>query len=256
MSRIQLISAVLSSEKAVKKILQTSPVVGMSCKGANLGQKGGSIYLIVVSTPDDGVYVFDVRRDRNIVLDGGLVRLLQSTDVLKVIHNCGPDSATLHFEFGVKLRNCFDTQVAYRVILEQQGLPPRVTSFPNLCAVYHIQLYQPTAQLQQLLKDDQNVWARRPITKDMLNTAAADVIPLTSCLHRQLSSELLEESMEWFDVLCEENRQSYIFYNSVAKRRKQRKDLTFTKELQDSPVMKLTDTQRHFVRGSVTEGRN
>ncbi len=44
----------------------------------------GAIYLVVVATIHEDVYAFDVRRCRDIVLDGSLIRLFQSTDVLKV----------------------------------------------------------------------------------------------------------------------------------------------------------------------------
>ncbi len=40
--------------------------------------------MVVIATDGGDVYAFDVRSDRDIVLDGELVRVIQSTDVLKV----------------------------------------------------------------------------------------------------------------------------------------------------------------------------
>ncbi|XP_046550929.1 egalitarian protein homolog [Haliotis rubra] len=209
MPRIHLVSSAPASEKAVHDILVSSPVVGVSCKGANAGGKG-TIYLIVVATLQGDVYAFDVRRDRNIILDGGLIRLFQSTEVTKVIHDCAADAAALHRGFGVALRNVFDTQVAHRVLMEEYGLPPRMISKNALFAKYDIVGYTPSAPLERLLREDQHVWARRPLNKDMLNTAAADVVPLVTVLYDRLKSVLKPQTADWFECLCNNHRRSQL----------------------------------------------
>ncbi|XP_046328667.2 piRNA biogenesis protein EXD1-like [Haliotis rufescens] len=209
MPRIHLVSSAQASEKAVHDILVSSPVVGVSCKGANAGGKG-TIYLVAVATLQGDVYAFDVRRDKNIILDGGLVRLFQSTDVIKVIHDCAADAAALHRGFGVTLSNVFDTQVAQRVQMEEHGLPPRMINKSSLFAKYDIVGYTPSPSLERLLREDQHVWARRPLNKDMLNTAAADVVPLVTVLYDRLKSVLNPETADWFEYLCKKHRRSQL----------------------------------------------
>uniref|UniRef100_A0A0A9DZT7 3'-5' exonuclease domain-containing protein n=1 Tax=Arundo donax TaxID=35708 RepID=A0A0A9DZT7_ARUDO len=46
---------------------------------------------------------------------------LESDHIIKVIHDCKRDSEALYFQFGIKLHNVVDTQIAYSLIEEQEG---------------------------------------------------------------------------------------------------------------------------------------
>ncbi|KAG5537829.1 hypothetical protein RHGRI_025061 [Rhododendron griersonianum] len=62
---------------------------------------------------------------------------LESSYITKVIHDCKRDSEALYFQFGIKLHNVVDTQVAYYLIEEQQGRkrsPDDYISFVSLVA--------------------------------------------------------------------------------------------------------------------------
>ncbi|KAK1396886.1 hypothetical protein POM88_006749 [Heracleum sosnowskyi] len=62
---------------------------------------------------------------------------LESVNITKVIHDCKRDSEALYFQFGIKLHNVVDTQIAYSLIEEQEGrtkAPNDYISFVGLLA--------------------------------------------------------------------------------------------------------------------------
>ncbi|XP_060603437.1 piRNA biogenesis protein EXD1-like [Ruditapes philippinarum] len=211
MGRIKHIKTVSASLKAVNEILvKEKPVIGVKCLGCNVGEHGGEITLVAVSCWDGQVYVYDLRTCKAIMFDGGLLRLFQSAELLKVFHDCAPDSATLTKQFSLKLRNFFDTRVAYSIVMERSGLSPRLVSFIKLCEVYKQPLHQPSYDFQRLLIEDPNVWARRPCTGDMLSVAASYVKPLVPTLFTELDVMLPPDTDEWFLHQCEETRNSML----------------------------------------------
>ncbi|XP_045156604.2 egalitarian protein homolog [Mercenaria mercenaria] len=216
MAKIKYIKTLSASLKAVNDILvKEKPVIGVKCLGCNVGEHGGRITLVAVSCWDGQMYLFDLRTNKAIMYDGGLLRLFQSTELLKVFHDCGPDSATLLQQFSVKLRNFFDTQIAYSIVMERSGLSPRLVSFPQLCDVYHQVLHSPSEDFKRLLIQDPNVWARRPCTDDMLHVAASFVHPLVPVLFVELDKMLPPDSDAWFLHRCEESRQSRLKSRSL-----------------------------------------
>ncbi|XP_033737054.1 egalitarian protein homolog [Pecten maximus] len=208
--KLHYVNSISASEKTVNKLLCLEvPVVGLTCKGINVGKKG-TLTLIAVSTCEGDVYLFDTKAKPEIVLDGGLIRLLQSVEIVKVIHDCSQACANLHFSFGVTLKNYFDTQTAGSVILESIGLPPRRIAFDSLCKRYNIDRYIPDPQLQSRIKSDMNYWGLRPVTKAMLNVAASEVLPLVPDLYDIIQQQLSPEWLDWFDCRSEETRLMYI----------------------------------------------
>ncbi|ESO94589.1 hypothetical protein LOTGIDRAFT_161292 [Lottia gigantea] len=182
MPEIHLINNVTTAEKVIYRILEDEPIVGFACKGIEIGPHG-TITLIAISTPSGDVYIFDIRADQNILLNGGLVRLIESVDNVKVMHSSQLQASCLFKQFKVRLKQVFDTQEKYGDVMVKRGLPRRLLSLPALLERYNIDYYKPTAKLQRLLREDRNVWSRRPLTKDILNTAASEVLPLVPSLY-------------------------------------------------------------------------
>jgi len=210
--RYSYLKTVAGAEKAVLAILtKEKPIVGVKCLGVNIGQHGGFITLIAVSCWDGKIYLFDVKLCPAIVYEGGILRLLQSVELLKVFHNCGPDCATLQKQFGIKVKHFFDTQIAHAVIMEKAGMSPRRVSLQKICEIYkEPPCYTPSDELERLLIEDPNVWARRPLTKPMQKFAAAFVSPLVPEIFTKTDSALPPTTDDWFTHLCEENRLSRI----------------------------------------------
>jgi hypothetical protein len=96
--------------------------VALDCEGVQLGRLGRLCILQVYPPPlvrwlkiqifdGDEVYVIDVIEGASKGLMSYVKEFLESDDVCKVVHDCRADSEALHFQFNVKLRNVFDTQV-------------------------------------------------------------------------------------------------------------------------------------------------
>lgn len=85
-------------------------VVSVDCEGINLGVKG-ELTLIEVGTTKGEAFIFDILTCPEMVTDGGLKKLLEHDNVIKIIHDCRNDSINLYQQFGILLRNVFDTQV-------------------------------------------------------------------------------------------------------------------------------------------------
>ncbi len=117
-----------------------------------------------------------------------LKEILESKSVQKIFHGADYDIRSLNRDYGVELKNLFDTQVAGRFL----GL--RETS------------------LEHLLRNRMNVvldkryqksnWSVRPLPKEMMDYAASDVIYLVQ-LAGQLKSELREKGRSsWVREEC------------------------------------------------------
>ena len=71
----------------------------------------GELMLLQLATSDGHAYVFDLKREPNMMHEGLLWRLLVAPTVTKVMHDCRYVSRALKKQFGVTLQNIFDTQV-------------------------------------------------------------------------------------------------------------------------------------------------
>lgn len=86
-------------------------VISLDCEGVNIGAKG-TITLIQVGTSRGEAFIFDIQECPEIIAEGGLKSILEDENIIKVIHDCRNDSVNLWLQFGILLRNVFDTQVS------------------------------------------------------------------------------------------------------------------------------------------------
>ncbi|KAJ6794489.1 piRNA biogenesis protein EXD1 [Iris pallida] len=124
---------------------------------------------------------------------------LESSHVLKVIHDCKRDSEALFFQFGIKLHNVFDTQVAYYLIEEQEGkkrAPDDYISFVSLLADprYYGASYPEKEEVRVLLRQDPNFWTYRPMS-DMMIRAASDDVRFLLQVYCKMMEKLNEKSL-------------------------------------------------------------
>lgn len=87
-------------------------VISLDCEGVNIGTKG-TITLIQVGTSKGEAFIFDIQECPEIIAEGGLKSILEDENIIKVIHDCRNDSVNLWQQFGILLRNVFDTQVRF-----------------------------------------------------------------------------------------------------------------------------------------------
>lgn len=172
-------------KSAVSRLLKEK-VISLDAEGVQLG-KDGPLTLLQIGTLDGDVYLFDVminekKQDKMFFKDTALDKILTSTSIVKVIQSCSGDSAALYHQFGIRLENVFDTQVAHLVIEEHKGkrLPTR-EKLADICKLYseNAEVYEGKDDVKlEWSKIAGNYWAKRPMTQTMIDYASGDVTSL------------------------------------------------------------------------------
>ncbi|CAG2215983.1 EGL [Mytilus edulis] len=170
--------------------------IALDAEGINLG-KDGPLTLLQIGTVDDKVYLFDIETNKNLFRKGKLKDLLQSEKPVKVIHSCAGDSAALYHQFGIKLTNVFDTQASHLVIEENRGQKlPSSMKLSDVCQMFNDKA-KPLDQKDEFkvkwTKEDGELWARRPLTAEMIEYASNDVTSLIPTVY-QNQKRILEEN--------------------------------------------------------------
>ncbi|KAH1203925.1 hypothetical protein GmHk_17G050014 [Glycine max] len=104
----------------------------------------------------------------------------------------------LYFQFGIKLNNVVDTQIAYSLIEEQEGrkrLRDDYISFVGLLADPR-KSYDEKEEVRVLLRQDPKFWRHRPLSEQMVRAAADDVRFLLYIYHQMM--EKLNERSLWY----------------------------------------------------------
>ncbi|XP_015114166.1 egalitarian protein homolog [Diachasma alloeum] len=199
-------------------------VVSFDCEGINVGAKG-QLTLVQIGTAQGHVYIFDLFTSPNLIT--GLRKLLESPNVVKVIHDCRNDSVNLFNQFGIVLNNVFDTQAAHAVIQYQEVGKPvykvKSVNLNTLCEMYGAPCNPLKEQLKYIYRRDQKYWSRRPMSRDMLVYATSDVLGLVPQVYNAMSRVIKPETQSLFNELCEEQVQMHINPAEVKSRKKQRK---------------------------------
>ncbi|KAH8401856.1 hypothetical protein KR009_008268 [Drosophila setifemur] len=222
-------------------------VVSLDCEGINLGLKG-EITLIEIGTTRGEAFLFDVQSCPAMVTDGGLKTVLEHEQVIKVIHDCRNDAANLYLQFGILLRNVFDTQAAHAILQYQESgkqvYKAKYISLNSLCEQYNAPCNPIKDQLKQIYRRDQKFWAKRPLTREMMLYAAGDVLVLIhDQLFGNLARQIKPENKALFSELCTEQILMQIKPNEVKIRKKQRKVSTEVSDLK----LKLAQTSKSIV---------
>ncbi|KAK6176228.1 hypothetical protein SNE40_014551 [Patella caerulea] len=161
--------------RRVVETLMKEEMISCDAEGINLG-KDGPLTLLQIGTTDGHVYLFDIHKEKRMFQDGGLKQLLESDQVLKVFHACSSDSQALQHQFGVSLKNVFDTQAAHLVILEQQGrLIPQMLKLSKICEIYGTTEMEEKTGMHIKWNKVFDYWEIRPLTEEMIEYACADV---------------------------------------------------------------------------------
>ena len=143
------------------------------------------------------------------------------------------------------LKNVFDTQVNCKLLcvptfshflipqaahavlqLQDTGKPVykvKNVSLNALCDLYGAPVNPMKEQVKNIYRRDQKFWARRPLSRDMICYAAADVLALVPTIYNAMATCIKPEFSNLFKELCEEQVLLYIQGEEVKTRKKQRK---------------------------------
>ncbi|XP_059076299.1 uncharacterized protein LOC131027394 isoform X2 [Cryptomeria japonica] len=181
--------------------LEPSPlnelVIGFDCEGVDLARYGR--LCIMQLAFEDAIYLVDAVEGGDPLMQA-CKPALESVHVTKVVHDCKRDSEALYFQYGIKLDNVVDTQIAYSLIEEQGGrkwAPDDHISFvglladPQYCGVS----YAEKEEVRILLRKDPQFWASRPLTEMMKRAAADDVRFLLQIYHKMMGK--LDQRSLW-----------------------------------------------------------
>ncbi|PIA42872.1 hypothetical protein AQUCO_02000372v1 [Aquilegia coerulea] len=163
-------------------------VIGFDCEGVDLCRHG-TLCIMQLAFPN-AVYLVDVIQGGEMLMKA-CKPALESSYITKVIHDCKRDSEALYFQYGIKLHNVVDTQIAYSLIEEQEGrtrLPDDYISFvglladPRYCGVSYLE----KQEVRVLLRQDPGYWTYRPLSEQMVRAAADDVRFLLYIYHKMM----------------------------------------------------------------------
>lgn len=180
-------------------VLRESLVLAVDCEGRSLS-RNGTLALVQVSNERNQCFIFDLVPGDNfaVFFDLGLRALLESTDVMKVMHDCRSDADALGHLAHVTLRNVVDTQIAYALHqMSTCNSLPYPMGYSKL--VLFVSLYNPLplresptpahhnrttlhvenplkARIHMTMDADKEFWHRRPLPRDALEYAALDVL--------------------------------------------------------------------------------
>jgi exonuclease 3'-5' domain-containing protein 1 len=179
-------------------------VIGFDCEGVDLC-RNGALCIMQLAFPD-AVYLVDA-------IEGGKELIeackpaLESDHIIKVIHDCKRDSEALYFQFGIKLHNVMDTQIAYSLIEEQEGKKRACDAYisfvglladPRYCGIP----YPEKEEVRVLLRQDPNFWKIRPLS-DMMVRAATDDVRFLLNIHKKMMEKLDKISLWRLSVRSE-----------------------------------------------------
>lgn len=175
-----------------RKALRNPPLIlSMDCEGVNLG-KDGHLTLLQLGTIEGEAIIFDVLATPNrkdMFQNGGLKGLLEDENILKVIHDCRTDQCALYFQFGVVLTNVFDTSAAYTTIWDQCNVRagPFRPKLSALLEVFGFKAQHKTGEFEKRIHENQ-LFGRRPLTKEMIEYAIDDVLCLVPVIYETMNS--------------------------------------------------------------------
>lgn len=210
-------------------------VVAFDCEGINLGIKG-QVTLMQIATMNGYAYIFDLITCASMMDGGGLKKILESPDVIKIIHDCRNDSVNLFKQFNVTLRSVFDTQAAHAVLSFQDSGKPvykaKSVALNAFCQAYGATINPMKEQLKNIYRRDQKYWSRRPLSREMILYAAADVLSLVhENLYTAMVRNIAPENRKLMLELCEEQIYLHINPDDVKLKKRQRKTETEVAEL-------------------------
>jgi len=183
-SLVPLIETTPDLKKALKGI-ESEKRVGFDLEADSMYHFSEKVCLLQVASKNTAFAIDTVKlRDLSV-----LKPLFIRKDVMKIFHGADYDVRSLFRDFGIEIKNLFDTELASRFLgIKETGLEAVLRNRFDL-------------KLEK--KYQKKDWSQRPLSADMLNYALNDVRHLVSL------SEILEKELDdigrlsWVEEECE-----------------------------------------------------
>ena len=164
--------------------LSKQKVIAVDIEADSLHHYAPKICLIQISTSKE-TFILDPIATLSIA---PLSPLFESTKIKKIFHGADYDLRSLYRDFGITVRNIFDTMVSSQFLGQKEV---------GLAAVLNTRFGVTLNKKYQKAN-----WAKRPLSDDMLHYAACDTAYLIKLYHA-LSKELaLKGRLEWVEEEC------------------------------------------------------
>ncbi|XP_076457298.1 uncharacterized protein LOC143291320 isoform X2 [Babylonia areolata] len=194
--QVTVVDSVAECRAAVSG-LEREGVVAVDTEGVHLSRTG-PLTLLQVATRSAHVFLFDIQTNRKLMTEGGVQRLLENDAIVKVLHSAKNDQTALLWQHNVELRNVHDTQVAHMELQKAEGHKfPKRAKLGDVCAIYcpekaNLVDCDKDVVTRKMNRTEGPYWAKRPLTQEMIDYAANDVVALIPEIYTA-QMKLLEE---------------------------------------------------------------
>ena len=182
-SGTQFISAIDELMRQAEVSSTSPPIrVAIDCEGVDLSRIG-SVEIVSFCFPTKDVYLVDFGvvpvTESHQMIRSHVKRLLECSSIIKVIHDCRKDSDALYHLHGITMKNVHDTSCFHHVITgqEETGL--------NDVLQYNV-IRTNESRDSHIYRNDPSFWARRPLSRNMIEWASSDVDKLVQLSLTQL----------------------------------------------------------------------
>ncbi len=183
-SLVPLIESHRELKEAVKGI-ETEKRVGFDLEADSMYHFSEKVCLLQVASKNTA-FAIDTLKLKDLSL---LKPLFLRMDTIKIFHGADYDVRSLFRDFGIEIKNLFDTELSSRFLgIKETGLE----------AVLRNRFY-----LKLEKKYQKKDWSQRPLSSDMLNYALNDVrylVPLSEILEKELDDA---GRLSWVKEECE-----------------------------------------------------
>ena len=208
------------------KIAERNTFLAVDCEGDSLSRKG-ALTIITVAT-EEKVYIFDVLKLGQLVFTSGLGEILEDESREKLTFDCRQDSDALWHQFKVKLSGVLDLQLLEVIYRRENPTAGSTVNTPKFSTtnkrgsrggrrnrrsqrtdevekIYGfgrcIELYLQDEKLvkikdkgKELLKEDEEVWKKRPLTDDLIQYCIVDTMAMFRLYNKMKDVSVREQA--------------------------------------------------------------
>ena len=202
LGKVTVVEEVEQSRGVVEALMELREPVALDMEGINSGVTG----LIQVRDTRGNITFFRTARNPELYTKGRLAELLESPDILKIMHGSTTDCMSVYKD-GVKLWGLWDTQVAHKVLQFQQHGSSLTHSnedigLNSLCQHFKLEQNPLKSVIKFHTEDKTGHENAKTMTDQFLLYAAWDVEQLHQ-LHALLSAQIAPDYLALMHQLTE-----------------------------------------------------